>query len=403
MVKDKSENILKKGRASFQLIGKAKVNDYTFKINEEANSGWIYSVINLGVDCGDGNVVYCDMMGGYSGVNDTVIYAHGKKENDNGTEVDDFTNRITVDWDDRFDQDIVDEIGRMCFVTVGLEKDTKGKTFSKSFLSPYDAIEYIQEHLEEGTVINVKGNLKYSSYQGNTQIKKEITSIFLSKVEDPSDYRAKFQQSILVDKDSIGKYDKESGSFPITAYVIDYMGKYGEEKQEIKQNIAFERVFNFEISENEIEKGTKLINKMFKCKKNNINEITVEGDIVEGQSKVNITIDDLPEDIIELIELGAYTEEEALDKCVVGNTRDKKMIIRKPLIRMVGDDDNKKPVVMREDEKYKYEDLVFLSELINSDEDEEEEDKDEAPFDEDDENLENNEYSLDDIDDLLGE
>jgi len=401
MVKE-STNTLKKGVSQFQLIGEAKINDYTFKIDEQSASGWIYNSMNLGVDCGNGNTVYCDMMGGYSSVNDSVIYVHGKTENDNGKEVDDYENRFTVDWDDRFDEDIIEEIGNQCFITVGLEKDNKGKTFSKKFLSAYDAIEYIKENLEEGTVINVKGNLKYSSYQGNTQVKKEVTSVFLSKADNPSKYSATFQQTILIDKDSLDKYDKESSSFPINAYVVDYVGKYGENKQEIRQNVAFPKTFQFNISETELEKGTKLANKLFKAKKDNVNELLVEGDIIEGQAKINITLDDVPDDIKELIELGAYTEEEALAKCAVGNTREKKMVIRKPVIRIVGEGDDKTPTIIRTDNKYKFDDLIFLSQLINEDDDDDSKgkasDKDNSN-DEDD----NEEYSLDDLDKLLGE
>jgi hypothetical protein len=390
MAKEKEKAPLKKGVATFQLIGEPKINDYTFKIDEQSNSGWVYNNMNLGVDCGNGNIVYCDMMGGYSSVADSVIYVHGKKENEAGKDVDDWDNRFTVDWDDRF--------------TIGLEKDAKGKTFPKKFLSAYDAIEYIQEHLTIDMVVNIKGNLKYSDYQSNVQVKKEVTSIFLSKADDPSKYSATFQQSILIDKDSIGKYDKESNSIPISAYVVDYVGKYGENKQEIKQNVAFPKEFQFEVNTEEVEKGAKLISKLFKVKKDNVNEITMIGDIVEGQAKINISTDDLPDDIKELIELGAYTEEEALAKCAVGNTREKKMIIRKPLIRMVGEDDNKKPIIVKEDEKYKFDDLVFLSQLIDTDdEDKNEDDKDDkAPFDTEDEK-DSNEYSLDDLDDLLSE
>lgn len=402
MAKKEDKNQLKKGQASFQLIGEAKVNDYTFKIDEQSSSGWVYNNMNLGVDCGNGNVVYADMMGGYSSVNDSLIYVHGKKENDSGKEIDDFENRFTVDWDDRFDQDIIDQVGNQCFITVGLEKDAKDKTFIKKFLSSYDAIEYIKENLSDGTVINVKGNLKYSMYQDKAQVKKEITSIFLSKADDPSKYSAIFQQTILVDKDSIGKYDKESGSFPISAYVIDYVGKYGEDKIEIKQNVAFSKVFSFEIAENDLEKGAKLLAKMFKAKKDNVNEITVEGHIVEGQAKVNITIDDVPEDIRELIELGAYTEEEALAKCAVSTNREKKMIIRKPVIRFVGEGDDKKPVVAREDEKYKFDDLVFLSQLLPE---KDESNDNDLPFNDGEDNNENSsgEYSLDDLDALLND
>jgi len=410
MAKNEKEDtvVLKKGVAQFQLIGEAKINDYTFKIDEESASGWIYNNMNLGVDCGNGNTVYCDMMGGYSSINDSVIYVHGKTENDNGKEVDDYENRFTVDWDDRFDDDIIDQIGNQCFITVGLEKDNKGKTFSKKFLSAYDAIEYIKNNLEEGTVVNVKGSLKYSSYQGNTQVKKEVTSVFLSKADDVSKYSATFQQTILVDKDSLDKYDKESGSFPITAYVIDYVGKYGENKQEIKQNVAFSKAFQFNVSPDELEKGTKLVGKLFKAKKDNINELLVEGDIVEGQAKINITLDDVPDDIKELIELGAYTEEEALARCAVGNTREKKMVIKKPVIRIVGEGDDKKPVVMRTDEKYKYDELVFLSQLVSEDEKKDEsKDKEKNKSKKDNKSSskteETKEYSLDDLDALLND
>ncbi len=405
MAKNKKEEdtvVLKKGVAQFQLIGEAKINDYTFKIDEESASGWIYNNMNLGVDCGNGNTVYCDMMGGYSSVNDSVIYVHGKKEDDNGKEVDDYENRFTIDWDDRFDEDIINQIGKQCFITVGLEKDAKDKTFAKKFLSAYDAIEYIKEHLTETTVINVKGNLKYSQYQGNTQIKKEVTSVFLSKADDVSKYSATFQQTILVDKDSIGKYDKEIGAFPITAYIVDYVGKYGENKQEIKQNVVFTKVFQFEVAEAEIEKGTKLLNKLFKAKKDNINEIMVEGNIVEGQAKVNITLDDVPDDIKELIELGAYTEEEALAKCAVGNTREKKMVIKKPVIRIVGEGDEKKPVIVRTDDKYKFDDLVFLSQLVKSEDDDKSSKKNDDKKSSDTDN-ESKEYSLDDLDALLND
>jgi hypothetical protein len=389
----KEENALKKGQASFQLIGEAKVNDYTFKIDEQSNSGWVYNNMNLGVDCGNGNTVYCDLMGGYSSVNDSVIYVHGKKE-ENGREIDDFENRFTIDWDDRFDQDILDQVGKQCFITVGLEKDAKDKTFAKRFLSAYDAIEYIKEHLTDGVVINVKGNLKYSDYQGNTQVKKEVTSVFLSKADDPSKYSATFQQTILIDKDSAGKYDKESGAFPISAYVVDYVGKYGDNKQEIKQNVAFTKEFQFEVAESELEKGTKLISKLFKAKKDNVNEIMVEGNIIEGQAKVNITIDDVPDDIKELIELGVYTEEEALAKCAVGNTREKKMVIKKPVIRIVGEGDDKTPIIVRTDDKYKFDDLVFLSQLVNEEKDGKSNNSSEVKED-------TKEYSLDDLDALL--
>ena len=86
--------------SSFNLIGKPKITEYTFKIDEHSEkSAWIYNSMNLGIDCGEKyGVVYAEMMGGYSEEGQNIIYAHGKDENGN----DDFSNKITVDFEDRF-------------------------------------------------------------------------------------------------------------------------------------------------------------------------------------------------------------------------------------------------------------------------------------------------------------
>lgn len=299
--------------SSFNLIGEAKVNDYTYKIDEKSEkSDWVYNVLNLGVDCGDTGTVYCELMGGYGSERDNVLYVHGIKEEDGKKPQNDFENKFTIDWDDRTDESILESIGDMCFITVGLEKDKKGNTFLKKFLSAYDAIEYVKEHLEADMVINVKGNLKYSKYQDNIQIKKEVTSIFLSKADDKSKYAAKFTQTILLKKDSIGKPDKDKGIIPIYATVLDYTKMWGD--KEVKCFVPFNKTFEYEIDLTNRELVEKAIAKVFKVKKG-CTEITFEGDLVESGALITTTEDDIPDDIKDLIEIGAYTLEEALTKC----------------------------------------------------------------------------------------
>ncbi len=376
MAKKNEEKMpLKKGKAQFMLVGEAKIGDYTFSLNKESEkSDWIYNQMNLGVDCGNGNVIYADMMGGYGAERENVLYVHGVTEKD-GKKLDDFENRFTIDWDDRFDEDILETVADSCFIKVGIEKDLKDKTFAKKFLSAYDAIAYIQEHLENGTVINVKGNLKYQIYNDNVSVKKEITSIFLSKAE-PEDYKAVFTQTLLVDGDAVGKVDREKDTYPISAYVIDYVGKY--DGKEIKSNVAFTKTFELEIDKSKPENTKKLIQKMFTpAKKGTVVEVTVEGIMLEGASIVNITIDDLPDDIKELIDLNVLTEEEAINKCAIGGNKEKRMIIKKPLITFEGEGDTKVPILAINKDKYKEEDLVFLSQLVGED--------DELPFDKEDE------------------
>jgi hypothetical protein len=352
--------------SSFMLIGEAKVNQYTYKTDEKSDkSDWVYNVLNLGVDCGDKyGTVYAEMMGGYGSERNNIVYVHGKK--DDGT--DDFENRFTIDWDDRFDDTVLESIGDLCFLTVGLEKDKKDKTFYKKFLSQYDAISYIKDNLVEGTVVNVKGNLKYSSYNGNVNVKKEITSIVISKVDDSSKYAAKFTQTILLTKDSVGKPDKDKGIIPILAKILEYTKEFNGKL--VKQFIPLNKTFEYEIDLTNRELVEKTIAKVFKVKKG-VTEITFEGEFIEGGAVVTATEDDIPADIKELIEIGAYTLEEALAKCTSGGGKEKRMVLRKPVIKMVGDDDNKTPQIQKFEQKYSDEDLI-LDFMFETEEDEKE-------------------------------
>ena len=356
---------LKKGKASFTLIGKAKINDYTFDLDHEYDSGWTSNNMNIGIDCGDGNVVYAEMSGGYFPAKynrDNKVYVHGVKVDDNGKNVDDYENTFTIDWDDRNDSSILETIGKGCFITVGIEKDEKGNTFYKDFLTEYDAVQYLSEHLADETVVNVKGIISYETDGEKVYIKKKINNIALSKAESDK-FKATFVQTILLDDGSIGKPDKEKNTIPMSVYVVDYIGKpkINGQKIEVKKNFAIPVNMEFGIGEN-VELAVKQLSKFFKAKKNEIIEMTVEGNLIEGGSIVNITTDDIPDDIKELIEMGFYSEEEALAKCAVGNTsREKRMIITKPSITYIGEGDNRKPTVSRDDKKYKPADLQFFS------------------------------------------
>lgn len=356
---------LKKGKASFTLIGKAKINDYTFDLDHEYDSGWTSNNMNIGIDCGDGNVVYAEMSGGYFPAKynrDNKVYVHGVKVDDNGKNVDDYENTFTIDWDDRNDSSILETIGKGCFITVGIEKDEKGNTFYKDFLTEYDAVQYLSEHLTDETVVNVKGVIAYETDGEKVYIKKKINNIALSKAESDK-FKATFIQTILLDDGSIGKPDKEKNTIPMSVYVVDYIGKpkINGQKIEVKKNFAIPVNMEFGIGEN-AELAAKQLSKFFKAKKNEIIEMTVEGNLVEGGSIVNITTDDIPDDIKELIEMGFYSEEEALVKCAVGNTsREKRMIITKPSITYIGEGDNRKPTVSRDDKKYKPADIQFFS------------------------------------------
>lgn len=358
MAKNKKETnqIDKKDWVSnFNLVGTAKVSDYTYKIDEQSEkSDWIYNSFNLGVDCGEKfGTVYCEMMGGYADERENVIYAHGK--DDDGK--DDFDNKLTIDWDDRFDEEIIESCGSLCFITVGLETTAKtNKTFYKKFLSAYDAIAYIQEHLEDGMVVNVKGNLKYSTYNDTTQVRKNITSIVLSKAE-PEKFRATFTQSVLLDKASanLKNIDKDRGIMYVDARVLDYVKEING--VEIKGQYPYPKQFEYAFPDlTNQEQVKKIMDKLFKVKKD-VTQVTFEGQFIEGGAVVQATLDDIPQDIKDLIDMGIYTEEEALARCSSSGNREQHMILTKPFIKLVGDD--KTPVMQIFANRYTEDDLYF--------------------------------------------
>lgn len=340
--------------SNFTLIGTPVINDYTFKIDEKSErSSWIYNSMNIGINCGEKfGVVYAEMMGGYSDERENVIYAHGKDEDGR----DDFSKKITIDWEDRFNDDILEEVGDLSFINIGIEKTDKGNTYYKKFLSSYDAIAYLKEHLEEDMVVNVRGNLKYSTYQDNVQIRKNINSIVLSKVDDVSKYAARFTQTILIDKESTGKenIDTNKGVLYVDARVLDYLKEYNgiEVRGQFPYNVQFEFEMNFDNQ----EQCKKIMDKLFKVKKN-VTQITFDGEFIEGGATVTATWDDVHEDIKELVDCGVYTKEEALSKCSSNGGRERRMILCKPYIKLIGED--KIPELQKFEEMYTEDDLVL--------------------------------------------
>ena len=364
MAKSKKRKALKKGKAAFTLIGKVKVTDKTFNLDNSYDSGWTDNQMYLGVDRGGGRMIKEEMRGGFFPDDDNILRGFSKDDKDD----DGKSKQVEIAWEDRFDEELLDTVADTSFITVGVEKDVKGKTVYKKFLSAYDAVEYLNDHLEDGMIVNVKGNIGYSEYEDNVTVKKEITSIVLSKVEDEADFKATFTQTILLDFDSIGKKDPEKNTMALNAYVVDYVGKpkIDGKKVEIKKNVTYPKTFEVAINENP-EITAKMLQKFFKVKKKgSINVLTVMGNLIEGAAIVNITDDDIPDDIKELIEMGLYSEEEAKAKCAVGgNNRERRMVILKPDITYVGQDDERKPTVAFEEGKYEDSDLYFYTQALN--------------------------------------
>lgn len=168
---------------TFSLTGKVYVNPYTFKIDQRSKiSDYIYNYMSLVVDCGeeDGRVVVT-MAGGYFPNNEKPIKAYCKN-------ADGLSKVIEVDWHDRFDEYILNEIADESFITVGLHETRDFYTFEtklryKKFLSGYDAVAYIKQHLTDGMVVDIEGDVRMFVYMDRVQTDMYVKKIVLHKPE----------------------------------------------------------------------------------------------------------------------------------------------------------------------------------------------------------------------------
>ena len=97
-------------------------------------------------------------------------------------------------------------------------------------------------------------------------------------------------------------------------------------------------------------------------------QITFEGIFIEGGATVMPTVDDIPDDIKELINIGCYTEEEALKLCATNGKNEKRMVLIKPYIRKrYNDDGTTTNIVQRFEERYTDEDLyIDIPKIVDS-------------------------------------
>ena len=383
----KEINVIKKGQQNFTLIGKAKLGQYSFKIDEKSKkSSYIYSQANLTLKTKEGEIS-ASVMGGYNPEKDNVIYAFTKGDKDNKGQ------SITVSFEDRFDEEIIETIADMKLFKAGVSKKEDGSIEYVKFLHPYDFISHLEQHMVDGEVYVVRGELQYQEYNGELKINKNITSVTLAKEEIANDteaHEAKFSTTILTDNNFLGKPDKETMTVIIDAYVVDFFNEYnkqeivrmvnGKEKNGLTMPIPMS--FDFKIAK-DMETTKKLL-KYLKPKRGAVTEIVMEGIFSKSQGELKgeeLTIDDLDDDIKFMVEIGAYSLEEALGKVnfAYGEKTPEKMLLTRPAIKKVeGKDGSSTLIVNYTPDKYNEEDLVIenILEVNNAKfkEDEDEED-----------------------------
>lgn len=204
---------LQQTRGAFQVVGvvTGTMKD-KFYVDTTTKKGKPFRAINFGVEFENGKTMYVAL----NGMEQEKVYFNRRTES--GT-----TEMKDVPWSQRLTFD--EEGFRLLGVGVGLEKGEDGKNIKKT-LTPFDACDYIGEHLTDGMPIFVKGQIEYSTYKTNNQTKRSVKfipqqiSLMSKEIElDSLDYevQADFKQRIV-----FNGIDKVDGDFKLQAKIVNY-------------------------------------------------------------------------------------------------------------------------------------------------------------------------------------
>lgn len=348
---------LQKGKSYITVVGRAKIGENTFSGDKTSKtSDYQYKRVNIGIETQEGNNIYGEMMGGFSPSQNYPIKAR-TKEGEN----------VDIAWADRFNESIIDTLNSFSTFNIGLIRDgeepeegaeDKRKLVVKRFLSAFDAHDYIKEHLKGGMMIMAKGSYSFNEHNDDTKRKFQVQDIYLSRSEEGF---ANFVQTVILDQDSITKDSvknaKTTGEIVVNARAVDYVGKIDGKK--IGKNMLFDFPITIKVNEEDPTITEKIIANLFKVKKGKVREIAIEGQIFEGyeQQKVSEKDIQITKDVQELIAMGLYSKEEAMEKMTVRGNKISKLVFTRPFILKDKDDATKIKMDVN-DEKYVPEDLI---------------------------------------------
>lgn len=346
------ETELRSGVSRFSAYGKVSISADTFPTDAvKAASGYTYKRVSFPVSVGDNNTIYVQMMGGYS-PKKPVIYA---RNTDNDP--------IEVNWDLRTNENILENIADRSFVKVRLEKDADGKLIEKKFLSEFDAITYMADHLKDGQQVYIGGDVEYRHYNGQIQRSFNMTTVALDENEDrePS---AQLSQTYLIDSTSVDRdwedQLEEKKQLVVNAYVPQYVGKH--EGKQIKKTLAFPQQFVLKATDENMDKRKAIVKRFLLTDEDVVRELSLLCDLVDGYEESTGNVE-LSDDLKELIKLGFMTEEAAEKQMTIGGNRVRETVLVRPMLRR----NNGQPELMMED-KYAPEALVFLQAIMDDEE-----------------------------------
>lgn len=243
--------------------------------------------LNFGVKASNTNVAFVEMFGSER---DPIITMNSDNE------------KIEVDWDNRFDEDIVSTIANYRTFTIDLGEDFGGR---QTFITEYDAINYINENLPhyKGRVF-VTGDMVKDFYKGKWYDKFKVQNIYAVNDDRPS--RLSILADIYYNKDSVDKADyKTDKKIFVNGYIQQYFGK-----DEGNKFVPHQFVFCTEKYDLNNEMHQKLLNYRMQyvdVDSKKMKHLLWETVLVRGAEEVEFDESMLSKKQLEQIELGIKT------------------------------------------------------------------------------------------------
>lgn len=340
------EKKLKVSYGTFDVVGTINVTPDTFQLDLKGKNSptYNYSRINLKMEDDKGNSFYLNAMDGFDTVKGRTIYANIK---DSETH-----EQMQVNFADRFNEEILKHVDNRSLVSVALRKvkNEEGKTVweYKNFLALYDAILYIKERFETGMKIRVTGQTRYSLYNDSVNKDFQINNIYLLSEEDTYESGFVFKQDIIIKEDAVDLSEWDEKLIAKVNAEVMTKGKTGYKLLKLPMVIR--------AKEEDKDKRKLVIDKFLTVEEGKVRRIKLEGRYKIGYETGQIQENELPEEALELIELGLYDKEEVLKMYVNRDRVDELVIVRPVVFTKKGE----KPRIDLSDEDYTLEDLNAL-------------------------------------------
>lgn len=212
--------------------------------------------------------------------------------------------KLDVDWDDRFDEDIISNVASYRKYIVDLGEDYGGR---KEFITGYDMIRHLQEYLPEydGRVV-VTGQFVREWYaKKKTYYSKfRIQNVFAAPEDRKS--RLLITADLFYNKDSFDDSDfDETKKITLDCYIEQYINK-----DEGRKYVPIQVVFSAAKYDLEKERHQNLLNyklKYLKTKSKNMVHIPWEMVLLRGAEEADFDESMLTDAQKEQIELGIKT------------------------------------------------------------------------------------------------